>query len=200
MFDWRISKPQNDESMLAVAASTPIKTFQNHVYFYRPVTDASIAELMIELRRVDDEWNRGQAFYNVKNKLPICLHIHSYGGELLAAFAFAGQVKSLTLPVHSYIEGAACSAATIISTACEKRYITSDSLMLIHQLSNGGWGTHEQLKDMMQMQEIAMARIVNHYERRTKLSRDAIQQMLTRDYWMDAQEAREKGFVDGVID
>jgi ATP-dependent protease ClpP protease subunit len=51
------------------------------------------------------------------------------------------------IPFVSIIEGCAASAATIISMVCHKRYCTSNSFMLIHQLSSGASGKYEEMKD-----------------------------------------------------
>ena len=53
--------------------------------------------------------------------LLINLHINSYGGSLFAGLATVDTIRGLNAEVHSIIDGAAASAATIISCSCAKR-------------------------------------------------------------------------------
>ena len=71
---------------------------------------------------------------------PINLHIQSSGGSLMNTYYIVDLIQSLETPVNTFIDGFAASAATLISVAGDKRYMTKNSLMLIHQLSsqNGG--------------------------------------------------------------
>ena len=81
---------------------------------------------------------------------PIYLHINSFGGSVFSAFSVIDTIKNLRIPVVSIIEGAAASAATLISVACDYRIIYETSYMLIHQLSSGSWGKMSELEDEME--------------------------------------------------
>ena len=80
----------------------------------------------------------------------INLRLNSYGGSLFAGLATVDVIRNLNCEVHSHVEGAAASAATIISVACDKRYIGKYSKMLIHQLSSGTYGKYNELEDDME--------------------------------------------------
>ena len=56
-------------------------------------------------------------------------------------------IKNLNNPVHTYVDGFAASAATLLSLSGEKRFMTKNSLMLIHQLSSGFMGKFTEIKD-----------------------------------------------------
>jgi len=135
----------------------------------------------------------------VDTPTPIWLHINSYGGSLFTAFSVADQIALLKTPVYSIVEGICASAATLISLSCAKRYILPNSFMLIHQLSSFMWGTHEQFKDEMEVQQKLMTRLVNFYTSRSKATEEQLRAMLTRDYWMDADEALNLGMVDTIL-
>lgn len=130
---------------------------------------------------------------------PIWLHIHSYGGDLFTGFSLADQLTMIKSPVYSVIEGICASAATLVSMSCTRRFILPSSFMLIHQLSGFKWGTHEEFKDEMTLQNKAMERLVEFYARHAKPSADEVRAMLTRDYWMDAETAVAQGFADEIL-
>jgi ATP-dependent protease ClpP protease subunit len=71
--------------------------------------------------------------------------------------------------------------------------------MLIHQLSAFAWGTHEQFKDEMNLQNKAMERLVQFYVNHASVTDEQIRQMLTRDFWMDAESCVQHGFADEIL-
>jgi ATP-dependent Clp protease protease subunit len=130
---------------------------------------------------------------------PIWLHIHSYGGDLFTGFSLADQLTMIKSPVYAVVEGICASAATLIAMSCTKRYILPNSFMLIHQLSSFMWGTHEQFKDEMTLQNKAMDRLVHFYVAHSGVSEDELRQMLVRDSWLDAAACVQLGFVDEIL-
>jgi ATP-dependent protease ClpP protease subunit len=130
---------------------------------------------------------------------PIWLHIHSYGGDLFTGFSVADQLALIKSPVYAVVEGICASAATLIAMSCTKRYILPNSFMLIHQLSSFMWGTHEQFKDEMSLQNKAMERLVEFYAARSKVTVDELRQMLLRDTWLEAAACVQMGFADEIL-
>lgn len=178
-----------------------VERYENHIYFYSEVNPDRCLALMRALRDVDS-WLRNETLARElptnSAPHPIWLHIYSGGGDLFAGLAVADQIRHISTPVYSIVEGYAASAATLISMACQRRYILPSSFMMIHQLSGMAWGTHEEFKDVMNMQEMAMGKLIDFYEQRSKMSRDDIDAMLKRNSWMDSAKALENGFVDEI--
>ena len=71
--------------------------------------------------------------------------------------------------------------------------------MMIHQLSSFMWGKYEEFKDEMGLQDKLMERLLSYYVAKTHLSKKEVKKMLKRDFWMDAEECVEKGFVDEIL-
>ena len=78
---------------------------------------------------------------------PIRLFITSNGGSVHQALLMYDLIQSLRIQVHTICRGYVASAGTILSLAGKKRFITSNSYMLIHQLSAGGWGKFSSMTD-----------------------------------------------------
>jgi enoyl-CoA hydratase/carnithine racemase len=102
------------------------------------------------------------------------------------------------IPIVSIIEGAAASAATIISMVCHKRYITPNSFMLIHQLSTGASGKYEEMKDDFMNDTALMELLYRLYLEHTTMNIATIKKVLKRDLWWDAQKCLENGLVDDI--
>lgn len=78
---------------------------------------------------------------------PQKIYINSIGGEIFAAIPLIDAIKNCTIPVHTYIEGIAASAASLIYMAGHKRFITKNSFMLIHELRTGVQGKYSEIMD-----------------------------------------------------
>jgi ATP-dependent protease ClpP protease subunit len=178
-----------------------VETIDNHVYFYADVDSDRCLALIRAIRETDSTLRNEQLSRGLEGQplTPIWLHIHSYGGDLFTGFSIADQIGMIKSPIYTIVEGICASAATLIAMTGTKRYILPSSFMLIHQLSSLVWGTHENFKDEMALQQKAMDRLVNFYATRSKTDADKIRAMLTRDFWMDAEACIENGFVDEIL-
>ena len=178
-----------------------VETIDNHVYFYADVDSDRCLALIRAIRETDSTLRNEQLSRGLEGQplTPIWLHIHSYGGDLFTGFSIADQLSMIKSPIYTIVEGICASAATLIAMTGTKRYILPSSFMLIHQLSSMVWGTHENFKDEMALQQKAMDRLINFYAARSKTDADKIRSMLTRDFWMDAEMCIENGFVDEIL-
>ena len=94
----------------------------NRIYLYSHINRETSLQLMKDLHELS------HSPVIATTEIPIQLHIQSEGGELFSAFAIADYIRGRgsETPVHSIIEGYCASAATIISMACHKRFITKN--------------------------------------------------------------------------
>ena len=179
--------------------SKGVETDENRVYFYAPVTDSSVLELTKILRALDTEMQVLCLRLKIP-KIPIELHIHSSGGDLFSGLAAVDVIQSLKSPVHTYVEGSAASAATLMSICGNKRFMFKNSFMLIHQLSSLMiHGTHEQFKDELENQERLMEKIRNLYLEKTRMTEELIDDLLVHDLWLDSDKCLEYGLVDKIL-
>ena len=181
-----------------------VEVYDNHIYFYREVTEQSCLSLIRTLQEVDSRLSserRDRRLYGtgLADSTPICLHIHSEGGDLFPALAVADHITQLQTPVHSVIEGIGASAATLLSMACHRRYIMSRGFVLIHQFSGDLWGTYEQMKDRMNLSDMIIETLVDFYTEHSSMGVAEVRSALQRDSWFNAKQALEKGIVDQVL-
>ena len=179
--------------------SKGVEVDENRIYFYAPVTDSTVLELIKVIRSLDVEMQVLALRLKVP-KIPIELHIHSGGGDLFAGLAAVDVIQSLKSPIHTYVEGSAASAATLMSIAGAKRFMYKNSFMLIHQISSlMVHGTHEQFKDEFENQQKLMEKIRDLYINKTNMTADTIDELLVHDLWLDADQCLEHGLVDKIL-
>jgi len=194
-----ISSGGNDNSFMNPFASMPT---DNHIYFYDDVETETILSLNKNIKELNTSLKKEFIKYDKDmdyRKIPIYLHINSFGGELFSALSAVDTIINSECPVYTIIEGSAASAATFISMVGKKRFITKHSFMLIHQLQTGMWGKYEELKDEMENNEMFMNVIKNMYKEYTKLTDEQIESMLKKDIWFDASKSIEYGLVDEIL-
>ena len=105
----------------------------------------------------------------------------------------------MNTPVYTYVDGFAASAATLISVVGKKRYMTKNSLMLIHQLSGADSGKFYELQDQMSNMQILMNTINKIYLNKTKIDQETLLKLLQKDLWLDAKTCLAYGLVDEII-
>ena len=173
------------------------KVVENNIYFYGDITESNALELNAALYELDKKLTVTNVFLDIN---PIInLRINSYGGSLFAGLATVDVIRNLKSEVHSYIEGAAASAATIISVACNKRFIGKYSKMLIHQLSASSYGKYTELEDDMINNKHLMTTIKEIYKSYTRMPMKKLDEILKHDLWFDSQTSLELGLVDSIV-
>jgi len=174
-----------------------VRVIENDVYFYGDVTESNALDLNSTLYAVDKKLAVSGQFLDVNPV--INLRINSYGGSVFAGLATVDTIRNLQADVHTYIDGAAASAATMISVAGKKRFIGKYSKMLIHQLSSGMYGKYTDLEDDMENNKHLMETIKSIYKEYTKVPMKKLGEILKHDLWFDAKTCLTLGLVDEVI-
>lgn len=173
-------------------------TVKNHIYFYSGVSKKSCMNLNIEIKKVTNELmsNRNN-FANLDQY--IYIHINSFGGSVFSAMSTIDTIISCPIPIVTIIEGAAASAATLISVVADYRVITENSFMLIHQLSSETWGKMNELEEEMDNLKKLMDKIKEIYKKNTNLDDPELDEILKHDVWWDGPRCLKTGLVDEII-
>jgi len=174
-----------------------VESHDNVIMFYGEVNEENAKSLNKALRQMDKDLQVVKVKYGVE--VPIKLYISSYGGSIFAGFSTVDTIMSLGTPVHSYIDGAAASAATLISVVADKRFIHRNSFMLIHQLSSMMWGKYEEFKDEMENLDLLMARIKEIYKEHCSIPKKELNEVLKHDLWLDSAKCVKWGLVDEIV-
>lgn len=175
-----------------------VTSVNNEIYFYTGVNRKSILELNKEIKRIG-VFSQQMAIDMDIPVQNIILHINSPGGSAVNGILAYDVIKQSKVPIHTIVEGEACSAATIISVAGQKRTMYRNSVMLIHQLSTQFWGTYVNLEDEMKNCELLMNKIFGIYLNNTKIPKKILSEVLKHDLYFDAETCLKYRLVDGII-
>ena len=185
-------------SSAGVDVPTTIQYNNNNIYFYGAVSSVSSFELKKKIEELDLQSQTIAMQFNVEPP-PIHLHIQSFGGSLLHTFHLVDMIKTLKTPVYTYIDGFAASAATLISVAGKKRFISENSIMLVHQLSSSSSGKFNEMKDEYDNLVGLMDIIKKIYLSNSKIPKEQLDKLLAQDLWLDSTKAIQYGFVDKIL-
>jgi ATP-dependent Clp protease protease subunit len=132
----------------------------------------------------------------------INIYVNSPGGVVYSGLGVYDTIQYVSCPVATTCVGLAASMGTVLLTAGteDKRAALPNARIMLHQPSGGAQGQASDIE--IQAQEIVWLRkriyeIISHH---TDKSVDQIREDADRDYWLSAQEAREYGLVDNVLE
>jgi len=133
---------------------------------------------------------------------PINMYINSPGGSVTAGLAIYDVMKFIKPTVATYVMGQACSMGAFLLSAGSKghRYALPNSRVMIHQPSGGQRGTATdmaiQMKEMMVIKDKLNRLMAEHVGKTV----EEIAPDMERDKFMSAQESKEYGIVDHVVE
>jgi ATP-dependent protease ClpP protease subunit len=172
----------------------------NNIYFNDDITMETINKLNKQMRALQTKLVSMGTNLNIEPP-PIRLHITSNGGSVFAAFRAINCMKSLSVEVHTIVDGYAASAATMISVCGDKRYINKYSNMLIHELRSAtSWNKMSELEDEVDNMKKIMDQIKDIYVEHTDLTRSELNKLLKRDLDWDVNKCLQAGLVDEIIE
>jgi ATP-dependent Clp protease, protease subunit len=132
----------------------------------------------------------------------IAFYINSPGGVVTAGLAMYDTMQYIRSPVSTVCIGMAASAGSLLLTAGAKgkRYALPNSQVMIHQPSGGAQGQATDIA--IQAREILKTRerLNRIYVHHTGQALDEIERKMERDTYMTAEEARDFGLIDQVVE
>lgn len=131
----------------------------------------------------------------------IRLYINSPGGEIYAGLGIYDTMQMLRCAVSTYCVGLAASMAAVLlmAGAHGKRYALPNSRILIHQGSSGYSGATRDIDIQARETINLVTRCVEIMAQHSGQPFDRVKRDTERDYFMGAEEAREYGIIDAVL-
>lgn len=131
----------------------------------------------------------------------ITLWIMSPGGSVSAGLAILDTMNSCRCEFRTIVMGTAASMAAVIASSGTKgkRYIGSNSSMMIHQALGGFSGQTADILRTAQHIEKVNNRLYGILAANTGMSMEKIATDCDRDYHLNADEAIEYGLVDQIF-
>ena len=134
-------------------------------------------------------------------KRDIYLYINSPGGVVTSGLAMYDTMQYIKPDVSTVCIGQACSMGSflLMAGAKDKRFCLPNSRIMIHQPSGGAQGMASdieiQAQEIIRLKKILTEAYVQHTGQKYKV----LEEMMDRDRWLSANEAKDIGLVDHVV-
>lgn len=135
-------------------------------------------------------------------KKEINMYINSPGGVVTAGMAIYDTMQFIKPAVSTLCMGQAASMGSLLLCAGEKdmRFALPNARIMVHQPSGGYQGQASDIErhaqDIIKMKK----RLNEIYVKHTGQKYDTVEKTLDRDHFMTADEAKDWGIIDQVLD
>lgn len=134
-----------------------------------------------------------------EKRKPIILYVTSNGGEVDAGFELIDVIMSSKTPVYTINLGYQYSMGFLTGLAGHKRFAAPNAKFLMHDGSSFVYGTGTKVQDQMEFQKCVEKRVKDYIISRSKLTSEEYDSKLRVEWYLFADEAKEKGFTDYII-
>lgn len=127
----------------------------------------------------------------------VIVEINSGGGSVNAGSEIYTAISRLNAIVE--IVGLAGSAASFIAMAGKKVRIAPTAQIMIHNASTVAIGDKQEMIDTSDFLNTIDSSIAYAYQLKTGLDKKELMEMMSKETWLTAEEAVEKGFADEIM-
>lgn len=145
------------------------------------------------------QFNKEDVGIEVEKRAPIILYVTSNGGAVDAGFELIDIIQNSKTPVYTVNLGYQYSMGFLIGLAGHKRFATKNAKFLMHDGSNFVYGSGTKVQDQMEFQRRVESRVKDYILSRSRLTSDEYDNKLRVEWYLFADEAKEKGFTDYII-
>lgn len=132
----------------------------------------------------------------------INIYINSYGGSVFEGTAIYNQLKRHTARKTVYVDGFACSIASVIAMAGDEVVMPRNTLMMIHNMWMDVRGSAAELRkaadDLDRINEAGRAAYLG--KAGDKLTPELLAQMEDDETWLTAEQCIQYGLADRYAD
>ncbi|GLS87163.1 ATP-dependent Clp protease proteolytic subunit [Cypionkella aquatica] len=132
----------------------------------------------------------------------ISMYINSPGGVVTSGLSIYDTMQYIRPKVSTLVIGQAASMGSLLLTAGEKgmRFSLPNSRVMVHQPSGGYQGQATDIMIHARETEKLKRRLNEIYEKHTGNSYEAVEAALERDNFKSAEEAKEWGLIDEILE
>lgn len=136
---------------------------------------------------------------NVKN---INVMINSPGGSVGDGLTIASLLQRHSAYVTAYVDGMACSIASVIACAADKLVMGRSSLLMVHNALTYTYGSAKDLRKQADDLDAVTASLRQMYLMKAgdKLTEEKIKELMDNESWLSAKECVELGLCDEILE
>jgi len=130
----------------------------------------------------------------------ITVRVNSPGGDVFDAMAIYNAIRGHGSKIVTRIESLAASSASFISLAGKEVQAYQNAMVMIHEPWAYIAGNQYSMRETADILEKISGNMIDIYSEHTKVGKRELKDLLKAETWFTAKEAKEKGFVDTILD
>lgn len=173
-------------------------------------SEKGISELTIYGSIGESWWNeKWTSAIDVDNALKeagtnnLVIRLNSPGGSAFDGIAIYNRLmnykKNTGAKITIHVDGWACSAASIIAMAADELIMGLGAMIMIHEASNGVWGSKRDFRSEADLLEELEEGIIDIYMTKANVDRKEIRNKVDAETWFSASKAIEIGFATSRV-
>ncbi|GAB4073678.1 Clp protease ClpP [Barrientosiimonas marina] len=125
--------------------------------------------------------------------------VNSGGGDVFSGSEIYTALKDSNHKVTVKVTGIGASSASVIAMAGDEVQMSPTAQIMIHNVSSGAQGDYKELKHESDVIKNYNKSIASAYVNKTGKSEQEILNLMDKETWLTAQQAKEQGFIDKVM-
>jgi ATP-dependent Clp protease protease subunit len=133
---------------------------------------------------------------------PIKMMINSPGGSVIDGLAILDVMRAITSPIITIGNGMQASMGSILLAGGDQRYMTKNSMVLVHQIMGGAEGgtQHTDFESSGSFMAQLHEKLKSVYVEFIGFNHKFWDIVGERDSWLNAEQALKLGYVHGVVE
>lgn len=168
---------------------------QRKLFLNADIDQFSVSDIVRHIMQI----NKEDKDIEPSERKPILLYITSNGGEVDSGFELIDVISNSKTPVYTINLGYQYSMGFLIGLAGHKRFATRNAKFLMHDGSNFIYNSGTKAQDQMEFNKRVEERIKKYILSRSYLTSEEYDSKLRVEWYLFAEEAKDKGFVDSII-
>lgn len=175
---------------------------KNHMNDRRIIINQEISDDLLEsICLIILKWNAEDKKMRIpkEERKKIYIYINSDGGDCIIGTQILSTITCSKTPVITVGFGKCASMASYILASGHERYCFPNTIVLYHDGQTGYVSSGNKGKDIQKFYNELDERMTNFMVEHSDMTRDFIEEIKDREYYMFAEEAKERHIVDKII-
>lgn len=145
------------------------------------------------------KWNQEDKYLPVSKRKKIYIYINSCGGDVVCGYQVLSTIGTSKTPIVTIGFARCASMACYILAAGHKRYCFPGTVVLHHDGQTGYISSSNKGKDIQKFYDTLEERMNKFMIEHSNMTAEFLEEIKDREYYMFAEEAKERGIIDGII-
>ena len=154
---------------------------------------------MIRYVQLIIQWNSEDKGIEKKDRKPIKILLHSFGGELEVCNLFSKIIEMSNTPVWIINIGVAASCGAILFISGHRRLAMPGSKFLFHEGQLSISGENTKVQEHLDMYKKTEAELETQILSKTKIDKTQYRKNRKKEWWIDHNLAVELGVADEIV-